>query len=233
MKLSRDTTLRIHTVLDQCLPPFMRDSKLLMLPLFKLLFGSKARFFMNFKDKALYMTPAEFKTVYREAAAYFIYRKTDLNEACLTRILNHIVGSTVLDVACGRGFLAGQLSSRYHVTAADIFLESRYFRHRPDIRLQEVDLVKLPFHDGQFDTVISSHTLEHVPDIAAAASELRRVASRRLIIVVPRQRAYRYTFDLHLHFFPYDWSLQTLIGTRGVRQECHNAGGDWFYVEDY
>jgi hypothetical protein len=42
----------------------------------------------------------------------------------------------------------------------------------------------------------------HVQDAHAALEELRCVAKRRLIVVLPKQRPYRYTFDLHLRFFP-------------------------------
>jgi ubiquinone/menaquinone biosynthesis C-methylase UbiE len=92
----------------------------------------------------------------------------------------------------------------------------------------------LPFAPCAFDTVICTHTLEHVQNLTAAIDELRRVTRRRLIIVVPRQRPYRYTFDLHLHFFPYKHSLLTHltpvpdIADRMVR----DLDGDWYYQED-
>lgn len=41
-----------------------------------------------------------------------------------------------------------------------------------------------------------------------ALAELRRVAKRRLIIVVPKQRNYKYTFELHINFFPYLFDLK-------------------------
>jgi ubiquinone/menaquinone biosynthesis C-methylase UbiE len=88
----------------------------------------------------------------------------------------------------------------------------------------------LPFGDASFDTVICTHTLEHVRNIHQAVSELRRVTGRRLIIVVPKQRPYRYTFDLHLHFFPYKSNFLTLMGNQA--SVCQEIGGDIFYVED-
>ena len=33
------------------------------------------------------------------------------------------------------------------------------------------------------------------------------MARRRLIIVVPQEREYRFTFNPHLHFFPYPHSF--------------------------
>jgi hypothetical protein len=55
--------------------------------------------------------------------------------------------------------------------------------------------------------------------------ELRRVGAQRLIIVVPRQRYYRYTIDYHLHFFPFAAPLAHLV-SGNVRA----VDGDWFCV---
>jgi ubiquinone/menaquinone biosynthesis C-methylase UbiE len=57
--------------------------------------------------------------------------------------------------------------------------------------------------DDAFDTVISTHTLEHVQHVAAALEGIRRVARRGVVVVVPHQRPYRATFNPHIHFFPY------------------------------
>ena len=76
----------------------------------------------------------------------------------------------------------------------------------------KADVTQLQFQDHAFDTVICAHTLEHVFDIEKALSEVRRVCSKRLIVVVPRQREYRYTFDLHIHFFPYAYKLSVFFG---------------------
>ena len=92
----------------------------------------------------------------------------------------------------------------------------------------------MPFEASAFDTVVCTHVLEHVRDIHAALAELRRVAARRLVIVVPRERPYRFGFNLHLSFFPYRFSVMNVIG----RDSGHNKvqveleGGDWFYIED-
>ena len=102
----------------------------------------------------------------------------------------------VLDAGCGRGYLSRLLAADgLKVTATDIAPAAgagKYFAVAADIE-------SLPFAAQSFDTVISTHTLEHVLNAEAALAELRRVARRRLILVVPRQRPYRFTFDLHLN----------------------------------
>lgn len=62
-------------------------------------------------------------------------------------------------------------------------------------------LEKIPFPNAHFDTVICSHVLENVPNLDVVLSELLRVTRRRLLIVLPRQRKYRYVTDLHIRFF--------------------------------
>ncbi|MDZ7823470.1 MAG: methyltransferase domain-containing protein [Ahrensia sp.] len=66
---------------------------------------------------------------------------------------------------------------------------------------------KLPFKDNEFDTVVCTHVLEHVLDFRSSLQELRRIAAKRLIVVVPREREYKYSFNPHFNFFPYKHSF--------------------------
>jgi SAM-dependent methyltransferase len=47
------------------------------------------------------------------------------------------------------------------------------YRHLPGIR--EADLTRLPFRDAEFDVVICSHVLEHIPADDVAMAQIRRV----------------------------------------------------------
>src|SRR6185369_10448032 len=98
-------------------------------------------------------------------------------------------------VGAGNGAIAERLRAGHEVVALDVTLASaRETRRRADCPVALAGLPDLPFRDDAFDTVVCSHTLEHIPDLWAAAAELRRVA-RREIVVVPKQRYYRYTVD--------------------------------------
>ena len=141
------------------------------------------------------------------------------------------MGESVLEVGCGRGYLAGLLSNNYRVTASDLMASSNLRSKYPQVQFVEANIQSLPFKKSQFDTVVCTHTLEHVQDIFTALIELRRVTKKRLIIVVPKQRPYRYTFNLHLHFFPYAWSVRSVFGHRPT-SKLEDAGGDWFYIEN-
>lgn len=232
MKLSRDKTLMVHHVLDQWLPPVLRDSRIFMYPFFRLLFGRQALTFMDYRSMISDFSPEEIKKIYNKVATFNIDRDTDINSKCLDRIEGSIVGRTVLDIGCGKGYLASRLSGKYQVTGVDFVIDQKVAKAHPEVAFQEEDICSLPFCDDHFDTVICAHTLEHIPDIASAVDELRRVCRKRLIVVLPRQRPYRYTFDLHLHFFPYRHSLFAMLGGKRIKGSCSLVGGDWFYLED-
>jgi ubiquinone/menaquinone biosynthesis C-methylase UbiE len=86
----------------------------------------------------------------------------------------------------------------------------------------------LPFTDKEFDVVTCHHTLEHIINIDKAISELKRIAKKRIIIVIPCQRYYYYTLDEHLHFFPHK---ELLIQKMGMGKFiCKKIFGDWVYI---
>ena len=235
MSIGRSTARKIHFILDECIPPIIRDARWFMWIPFKVLFGRTSEYFFSFKDRAPEASSQEIHAIYVETADAHLQRETDLNEACTAAIRANIVGTTVLDVGCGRGYLADQLSrAGAAVTGCDFRVPDEVRAGFPQIRFEEARAEALPFASGAFDTVVCTHTLEHVENLSVVISELRRVTRRRLIVVVPRQRPYRYTFDLHLHFFPYKHSLLThFVPGADVRgRTVQELDGDWYYQED-
>ena len=51
--------------------------------------------------------------------------------------------------------------------------------------VQVDDVYDLPFKDGEFDTVLCSHTIEHVDDPEAMYRELKRVGGSVTIVIPP------------------------------------------------
>lgn len=236
MKISRRAALMIHFLLDECIPPILRDQKWFMwLPL-KILFRDKAHLFFNFKNIALQISEEKFCQIYKEAGSVHIQRETDLNNGCIAEIEKNIFGEKILEVGCGGGYLANILSAKHKVTACDIVISQQMAQKYSSIRFQQENVQNLSFENNEFDTVICAHTLEHVQDIIGAIKELRRVVKKRLIIVVPKQRPYMYTFDLHLHFFRYAHILLNYMRPTNtdeiVSQELKEIQGDWYYQED-
>lgn len=218
--------------MDELLPPIIRDSKWFMFIPLKLVLKNNASFFMNFKETAWQLSAKEYQEKYEKINAQET-RKTGLNSACVREIQKSISGETVLEVGSGKGYLAAELAKKYKVTATDLVVDKQLKETYPNITCINANVEKLPFADKSFDTVICTHTLEHVQNIFRAVSELKRVTNKRLIIVVPKQRPYRYTFDLHLHFFPYAFSLMAIMNNgKPHNGYCQEVGGDWFYCED-
>lgn len=91
-------------------------------------------------------------------------------------------GDNVLDVAAGNGNASLAAARRWcNVTATDyvgVLLERARERARAEglvIDFREADAEALPFHDGQFDAVISTFGVMFTPDQQKAAAELVRV----------------------------------------------------------
>ena len=213
----------------------LRDRRWFMWLPFKLLCGSKASYFFSFKEIGALVSAREYHRIYEDTCGVHIHRTMDLNSGCLREIVQNAIGTHVLDAGCGRGYLAGILSRQRTVTAVDIHISDETVKRFPGVRFTRASLESLPFDDGAFDTVVCTHTLEHVPDIVKAACELRRVARKRLMVVVPKQRPYRFTTDLHLHFFPYPYMLYAYFrpAPHIVAQRIGVIQQDIYYQEDF
>ncbi len=220
----------MNWLLNELLPPFLRDSKIIFWPIFRLMFGKRAALFFDFHQRVYEMTDAEFAALNVAVQPALIQRPTDLNQACIDFIQQNIKGRKVLEVGCGKGYLSRLLAQSHDVTAVDIALPPE-LKNQHDFKVEECNAESLPFMDKSFDTVICAHTLEHVRDIQKTLDSLRRVCAGRLIIVVPCDRPYFYTFNLHIHFFPYAFSLLAVTGSR-PGHSLQKLGGDWVYVEE-
>jgi len=235
ISLSRNLTIKISNILDNWLPPIIRDSKYFVYLPFKYLFRDKANIFFTFKQKAPYMSEAEYVKLYQEIDPYLIQRETSLNVECIHATIKSVIGQKVLEVGCGNAFLAKKLSKRYSLTGVDILVDTSTRRENGHIQFINANAEHLPFGKNSFDTTICTHTLEHVLNFEKAVAELRRVTRKRLIIVVPMQKPFKYTFDLHLRFFPFIESF--LLALKDIVSPpknfvCKILDGDIFYYED-
>jgi SAM-dependent methyltransferase len=229
--MNRELTNRIRFVLEDLVPPGLRDS-FLFRGLVRAVWGKHVDRFAAFREQAAFLSDEEYAELYRDYP--HIHDQTDNSEACIKRIIDQVVGPSICDVGCG----SGMLLRRIHAARPDIGqlsgidVELRDAERDGAIRYFTGKVEALPFADRAFDTVICTHVLEHVLDFRQALAELRRITKRRLIIVVPREREYRYTFNPHFHFFPYLHSFLRSIHPVPADYVCEDISRDIFYRED-
>jgi len=187
----------------------------------------------DFRARIPFVTPEEYRAIYARLPR--VQSETDNSAACIDRIAADLVGESVLDVGCGTGYLLHVLAGRrpeMAYTGVDFMIDDATRARAAGIRFEEANIERLPFADGSFDTVICTHVLEHILEFRAALSELRRIARRRLIIVVPQEREYRFTFNPHLHFFPYPHSFLRYITPIPRDHAIQSIGRDIYYREN-
>jgi demethylmenaquinone methyltransferase/2-methoxy-6-polyprenyl-1,4-benzoquinol methylase len=89
-----------------------------------------------------------------------------------------------LDVACGTGFLTQHLQGDVVAIDQSSAMVAVAGARMPHARVLRADAVPLPFADGEFDRVITSHFYGHLlPDERTAfLSEARRVAAELIVV---------------------------------------------------
>jgi SAM-dependent methyltransferase len=229
--MNREMTNRIRFLIEDILPPMLRDSQLFR-GMAKLAWGDHIDHLAKFRERAPFLTADEYADLYRKHPR--VHEGTDNSEACIRRIIGAVEGDSVCDVGCGTGALLRRIQSGVpnlqRLTGVDFVIDDAG-------KLDGIDYVaamveKLPFEDGEFDTVICTHVIEHVLEYREAIAELRRIAKKRLIIVVPRERESRYTFNPHFNFFPYTHSFLRAVHPVPANYVCEDIGRDIFYSED-
>jgi SAM-dependent methyltransferase len=229
--MNREMTNRIRFVLEDLLPPVIRDSRFFR-GAARLAWGEHIDRLANFRARAPFLTEAEYEALYRDHPR--VHQGTDNSEACIGQIIADVVGSSVCDVGCGTGALLKRIrdsrSGEGSYTGVDFVVDDA--AALDGIEYVAARIEQLPFADRAFDTVICTHVIEHLLDYRAAIAELRRIVAQRLIVVVPREREYRYSFNPHFNFFPYTHSFLRAMHPVAEQHRCIDVGRDIYYVED-
>src|SRR5262245_42864050 len=98
-----------------------------------------------------------------------------------------------LDAGCGDGRYLAALAPELPARRAGVDLSERILetaRARADADFRPASLERLPFADGEFDLVLCSQVIEHVPDAGRAVAELHRVLEPggKLVISTDNER---------------------------------------------
>lgn len=227
---NRDFTVIVNWILDNILPPIIRDNKIIMSLIMRPIYGKYTKKLFDFKEKFPILNQRELKEYYDEIkdAPINLHRQTDLNTKCIRFILDNIKmwgGGTILDAAAGRGYLANLLVDDAQVIAMDIIIPDK---RNEKIQWRMGDLQDIPFSDDSFEIVICTHAIEHIREYRKVINELKRVSKNKVIIVMPCQREYKYTVDLHINFCPYLYKFKEFIGESDA--EYYKIGGDWVCI---
>jgi 2-polyprenyl-3-methyl-5-hydroxy-6-metoxy-1,4-benzoquinol methylase len=105
---------------------------------------------------------------------------------------------SVLDVGCGEGVLTAEWAERLGdrrivgIDLDDPKLRAEWEkRTRPNLEFRPEEATRLSFADGEFDMATAIEVLEHVPQPEQTLAEMARVASRWLLVSVPREPIWR------------------------------------------
>jgi SAM-dependent methyltransferase len=171
------------------------------------------------KDKAIARQPLdEFATIYK-------------------RVLQLLVGNTVLDAGCSFGFLplliaeyAPAIKQIVGVDILDSFEIIRTIaqeRHFTQVEFKQADLLSDDFSvSGKCDTVVALHVLEHftATDMYRVLAHLLNVTVRRLIVAVPYEPGEAEAAYGHEQLFTS--SKLESVG-RWCLKQCSDAGSTW------
>jgi ubiquinone/menaquinone biosynthesis C-methylase UbiE len=108
----------------------------------------------------------------------------------IMRALANLDFNSFLDVGGADGYKAALVRSLFgaEVISSDLSQEAcKRAKEIFNIDGGSVDIHQLPYDDNQFDVVLCSETLEHVPDFKLATLELFRVCSKAVVITVPHE----------------------------------------------
>ena len=97
-------------------------------------------------------------------------------------------GEPILDVGAGKGGALERFNTTNPIVALDLEPDASEWLAAPNVTVQVGDGTKLQYADGEFGTVFSSSTVEHVPKELqpAFAAEIRRVG-RRYFVQTPNR----------------------------------------------
>jgi SAM-dependent methyltransferase len=230
--MRREQSNHIRFVLEELLPPIVRDTALFKFAA-SLAWGKHITTLAEFRKSAPFLTAEQYSELYR--AHPRIHEDTDNSRACLDRISADTLGPSICDVGCGTGALlryVQQHSKQKLQRMAGVDIVAPADPIGAGIEFVSGWVENLPFPDNSFDTVICTHVIEHILDYRNAIAELRRIARRRLIVVVPREREGIYTFNPHFNFFPYSHSFLRAMIPVPASHVCEDIGRDIYYRED-
>jgi 2-polyprenyl-3-methyl-5-hydroxy-6-metoxy-1,4-benzoquinol methylase len=118
-------------------------------------------------------------------------------ERTLAELFAQAAPTTLLDVGCGEAVLTHQWAQSIEgrVVGLDLddpLLHAEWAKRKADnLEYVVMKAENLPFADDEFEVSTAIEVLEHVPDPEHTVAEMARVASKYLLVSVPREPLWR------------------------------------------
>lgn len=106
----------------------------------------------------------------------------------LFEVVRNIVGDSILDVGCGTGVALSIMKALFPwgtFRGIDPSTDASTIWKARGIEVDIGSVTNLPYANNSWESVYSSHVIEHIDDDRTAVTEILRVARRRAIIIVP------------------------------------------------
>ena len=230
--MSRRTSMRLNDALDRWVPPALRDSWLFARAA-RSMYGDLPIPIDELKDRAFTLSPEEYGDFYRNLQTRFDQGDTDLTPESLEAVVASIarrhrarrrVRQGIPRRRCSRVTIASSAStSPWQPATARSAIGARSSAKRTSSAFPSPTIRSTP----SCRRTPSSTCSTSAPRSPSCVGSPRSASSSSCPGNVP----YRVTFNPHIHFFPYKFSVLAWTGTdRPYR--CELAGGDWLYVEE-
>jgi hypothetical protein len=220
----REITGNIMYYLDLLLPPLIRNS-FIFSKIFKL---------EKFKSDIITQNQEIIKNYYTSSSLVeAMTRKSDLSKKSLNMIKDVVaVGNykKICDLGGGNFFLKNNLELSFGIDVDVLDFNYSDKNYKNDEYNLEEKLYNI--EDNSFDLCISTHTIEHLLNSKQFLNEMKRISSKAILLVFPKQIPYEPTPDTHINFYPYKFEVEKLFGKiENKQKQLIDLKYDWFYFE--
>ena len=153
---------------------------------------------------------------------------TDKIMLSLFEILQENKSDSILDFYCGSGYLLYYLQ-RLHFRKL-IGVDRHQQESVSNIAYHSILDNKTKFPDKSIDIVIC-HALSYTPNVTEVIHEIKRLAKKKVIIIVPIMRYFKYNLIPTIHFFPEKHNIIDIMEME--RYSCFKVQQNFIYVGEF